>query len=332
MPENPTVVFPSPGEVTVENRPVPEPEAGEVVVESTQTLISTGTEVTLLSGDYPPDSNWGSYEFPFEPGYCTVGRIVEMGGGVAQFDVDDRVVLRGKHSRYNLASAEACIPVPDAVSDDEAVFSTIAEIVTNGVRRGDVDWGEAAVVYGAGLLGQFAVRLCHLAGCRPVVGVDLASDRLEYLPDEPGVHAVDPTVDEPEEIVRQANHDRLADVVFEVTGNPDVITDELTVLREQGRFVLLSSPRGETAFNFHDQCNAPSYEIVGAHASSTPSVGTPSDPWTRRRNCEVFFEYVADESMSVDDLVSHRGSLADAPELYDVLLEDRSQAMGVVLE
>jgi threonine dehydrogenase-like Zn-dependent dehydrogenase len=41
---------------------------------------------------------------------------------------------------------------------------------------------------------------------------------------------------------------RMADVVFEVTGNPDAILDEVKVLRRQGRLIILSSPRGKTLF------------------------------------------------------------------------------------
>ena len=120
--------------------------------------------------------------------------------------------------------------------------------------------------------------------------------------------------------------------MFEVTGNPDAITGELEALREQGRFVVLSSPRGETAFDFHDHCNAPSYTIVGAHNSSHPPVATPDNPWTQHRHAELFFEYVADGTFAVDSLVSHTEPSDRAPELYADLLADRSGAMGVVFE
>ena len=121
-------------------------------------------------------------------------------------------------------------------------------------------------------------------------------------------------------------------MVFELTGNPDVITDEFDVLRDQGRFVVLSSPRGETPFDFHDYCNAGSYAIIGAHNASHPSVATPDNPWTQHRHAELYFDLVADGSLEVESLVSHTEPYNEAPRLYDELLEDRSTAMGVVLE
>ncbi|MCU4742998.1 zinc-binding alcohol dehydrogenase [Natronoglomus mannanivorans] len=331
--ENPTVVFTDVETVEIENRAVPEPGPEQVLISTDRTLVSTGTELTVLSGDVPPGSAWDDHiEYPFTPGYNNVGTVVETGADVEGVEEGQRVATYGSHAAYVCSDAEACRPIPDGVSDDEAVFFTIAEIVMNGVRRSDLTWGEHAGVYGLGLLGQLAVRVSQAAGARPVVGLDVAQSRLEYLPDAPGVTGANPLEDDAEAVVREATGGSLADVVFEVTGNPDVITDELEVLREQGRFVVLSSPRGETSFDFHDHCNSPSYTIVGAHNSSHPSVATPANPWTQHRHAGLFFEYVADGSLEVESLVSHRESVTEAPGLYETLLADRTDAMGVVLE
>ena len=332
MPQSETIVFPEPNRVTVEERTVERPAEDEVLVRTDRTLISTGTELTVLSGEYPPGSQWDNFEFPFEPGYNNVGTVVETGDAVTDLAEDDRVATYGPHSEYVVVAAEACRPIPDAVDDEAAVFFTIAEIVMNGVRRSRLTWGETSVVYGLGLLGQLAVRCCHAAGARPVVGVDAAAERVSYLPEEPNVEGVHVATRDPAEAVEDVTDGDLADVVFELTGNPDVIPTEFDALRDQGRFVVLSSPKGPTEFDFHDLCNAPSYEIIGAHNGSHPSTATPANPWTQKRHAELFFEYLADGTMSVDSLVSHEESYADATEVYDRLQEDRSQALGVVLE
>jgi 2-desacetyl-2-hydroxyethyl bacteriochlorophyllide A dehydrogenase len=333
MPTNPTVVFTDVETVTIEGRSVPDPGPEEVLVRSARTLVSTGTELTVLSGDVPPGSAWDDQiEYPFTPGYNNVGTVVEVGDAVESLSEGQRVATYGSHAQYVCAEASACRPVPDTVTDEEATFFTIAEIVMNGVRRSDLGWGETVAVHGLGLLGQLAVRVCHTAGARPVVGFDVAEPRLDYLPDSRRIASSNPAETDAGAVVEDAANGRLADVVFEVTGNPDAITGELEALREQGRFVVLSSPRGETAFDFHDHCNAPSYTIVGAHNSSHPPVATPDNPWTQHRHAELFFEYVADGTFAVDSLVSHTEPFDRAPELYADLLADRSEAMGVVFE
>lgn len=330
---NRTVVFSDVETVTVEDRPVPDPDPDQVLIRTDRTLVSTGTELTVLSGDVPAGSAWDDHiEYPFEPGYNNVGTVVETGDNVERVEEGQRVGSYGSHAEYVCADAEACRPIPDDVSDDGAAFFTIAEIVMNGVRRGELTWGEHAAVYGLGLLGQLAVRIGQAAGARPIVGFDVADSRLEYLPDTPGIVGANPIDDDAARVVREATGGRLADVVLEVTGNPDVIADEFDALREQGRFVVLSSPRGETAFDFHDLCNSPSYTIVGAHNSSHPSVATPDNPWTQHRHAEIFFEYLADGTFGVESLISHREPVSEAPGLYEVLLADRTDAMGVVLE
>lgn len=332
--DNDTVVFPEPNAVAVEGREVPDPGPGEVLVETSRSLISTGTELTLLGDDVPEGSVWDRLgHFPVVgPGYCNVGAVVEVGPDVASDRLGTRVAVWEPHQRYNVVDADAYHEIPDGVDDEAATFFGIAQIVMNGVRKGDVDWGETVAVYGLGLLGQLAARFAHVAGARPVVGLDVADDRLAFLPEEAGYVGVDPAAEDEVARVRAATDDRLADVVFEVTGNPDAIPGEFDVLRHQGRLVVLSSPDGTTTFDFHDRCNRGSYEIVGAHVYSHPDRGTPDDPWTKDRHARLFFEYLTEGTVEVEPLITHRAPYEDAPELYGMLRADRSQALGVVLE
>lgn len=334
MSENATIIFKKPGQVIVEDRPMPRLQRNQVLIKTRRTLISTGTELTILSGNFPPGSAWEEYagEFPVVPGYCNIGEIVDTGRNVDEKEIGRRVATYGQHMQHTVAELESCRPVPNDVSDDQAVFFTIAEIVMNGVRRGKVKWGESVVVYGLGLLGQLVVRICHFAGARPVIGLDISQPRLEYLPNLPRVTGINPSKDQWAKQVKDATRGRLANVVFEATGNPDIIPEEFKALRKQGRFVVLSSPCGETAFDFHDLCNWPSYTIIGAHNYSHPPVATPQNVWTKKRHAELFFDILSEGSINVDVLISHKVNYQRAPELYEMLLKDRSQAMGVVLE
>lgn len=330
---NPTVIFPAPGSIVIEDRSRPTPGSGELLVKTNRTLVSTGTELTILSGEFPLHSEWADYgEFPFAPGYNNVGIVVAVADDVDTDWIGRRVASYGTHAAFVAVSAASVHIIPDELTDDQAAFFTIGEIVLNGVRRGSVTLGEAVVVYGLGLLGQLTAQLCALAGARPVVGVDVAPSRLALLPDGPAFVAVDPTqLDVPEEVNR-LTRGHMADVVFEVTGNQQLIPEEFAPLRPQGRFVVLSSPRGPTLLDLHDLCNAPSYTIIGAHNSSHPEHETPDNPWTKQRNVELFFDLVAGGELSVDALISHRVPASSGPELYQMLLEDRAQALGVILE
>ena len=333
------VAFPEPGEVALEERAVPEPGPEEVLIETRRTLVSTGTELTMLQAEYPPDSAWDR-DFPRHPGYNNIGEVVAVGERVDESVLGERVGCYGDHAQYVTATQPSPLadpfatyrPIPEGIDDEAAAFFTFAEIVMNAVRRGEVRWGETVAIFGLGLLGQFAVRFARFAGAAPVVGLDLAAERLSYLPDRPRVVGLDPSAEGWEDAFTAATPRGEADVVIEATGSPSAIPQEFGPLREQGRLVLLSSPHGTTDFDFTTYCNAGSYEIIGAHNRSHPILEQPQTPWTHHRHAELFFRLLADGELSVEELVSHRYSYERAVEAYDLLVEDRTQAMGVLFE
>lgn len=95
---------------------------------------------------------------------------------------------------------------------------------------------------------------------------------------------------------------------------------------------MLSSPRGKTSFDFHDFCTSLSFTIIGTHNGSHPEHATLDNPWTKIRDAEFFFDIVADGEIELDRLISHKVRFTEALDMYRMHLEDRSKAMGVILE
>jgi len=354
--ENHLVTFTKPKSVTIEHRKIPEVDENSMLVRTTKTLISAGTELTVLNGKFSRDSKWAAYAcdnsfsnlpknkkgpsskqsvpgFPFVPGYNNVGTVIDVGKKVDKEWIGKKVASYSAHSAYVLVTPDDVRTIPEGISDEDAVFFTHAEITMNGVRRGKISWGEAVAVYGLGLLGQLAARFCHLAGARPVIGVDIAENRISLLPSKPGFEGKNPKKADIVSEIKKITRGRMTDTVIEITGNPDIIPEEFNILRNQGRLVMLSSPHGATRdFDFHDFCNAPSFEIIGAHNSSHPPISTPCNQWTQKRHAELFFDLVVSGEIDLKPLISHHASYSDAPDLYKMLLEDSSDTMGVILD
>lgn len=328
--KNPTIVFPKPREVVIEEREVPKIKDDEVLVKTKRSLISTGTELTILSGDFPEKSYWSNYgKYPFVPGYCNIGEVIEVGEKVDKNLVGKIVASYAPHSLYVSVKASEVRIVPEGISYEEASFFTIAEIVMNGVRRSQITFGESVVIYGAGLLGQLTARICKFAGARPVIVVDVSEYRLSFLPEN--IFRINPLTNNVVQEVKKLTKGRMADIVFEVTGNPNVILEEFKCLRKLGRFVVLSSPRGPTTIDLHDYCNAPSFTIIGAHNSSHPPVETLNNPWSYKRHSELFFDLVINKELDISKLITHVVSYKEAPKIYQQLLEERTRFMGVIL-
>ena len=332
--QNPTVVFRGPGVVDLEDRPVPSPGPGEVLLRTRRTLISPGTDLTILEGAFPAGSAWDAYgQFPFVAGYSSAGEVAGLGEGVESHRIGDVVAARTPHARWATVSEHDVHPARGARVPLELMpFVALAATVMNGVRRAHAGWGDSVVVFGLGLIGQLTVRFCRLCGARPVIGVDPIDARVALLP--AGVIGVQPDQLSVRGVVSSATRGRMADVVFEATGIAGLIPGQFAVLRsQQGRFVVLSSPRGAPPpFDFHDLANAPSHTIIGAHVSSHPPVETPDTPWTIARNAELFFDLVGDGELELDALVTHRLGYEQGPEAYRTLLADRSHSLAVVLD
>jgi 2-desacetyl-2-hydroxyethyl bacteriochlorophyllide A dehydrogenase len=331
--KNPSLIFTGVGQVEIQYREIPAPSAGEVLIKSKRSLISTGTELTLLSGKARQGSVWSSLgAFPRPAGYCNVGEIVGVGEGVQPSLIGQRVASHCPHAAYVSCAAGELRHIPNAVADEDATLNTLAEVVMNGVRRAGLAWGETVAIVGLGLLGQLTARVCAVMGAQTIFGIEISAARLRYLPVAAYFHPLLGAACDLGEAIQGVNGGRLADVVFEVTGNPEVIPDELRLLRTQGRFVILSSPTGYSQFDFHDLCNRESYTIIGAHYFSHPSVATPDNPWTAVRHSEIFMSYLASRRIAVNDLISHRFSYKNASAAYGLLDGQRDTAMGVILE
>jgi predicted dehydrogenase/threonine dehydrogenase-like Zn-dependent dehydrogenase len=196
------------GELSVLDVPSPACKPGGVLVRTTHSLISTGTELMKVSearlsllgkAKARPDqvrkvldsvaqqgalatyqkamSKLDSYT-PL--GYSLCGVVVEVGAGVEEFSVGDVVAAAGNefalHAELNWVPTNLCVEVPAGIASEHAAFATVGAIAMQGVRRAEPQLGELSCVIGLGLIGQLVVRLLVSAGIR-VVGFDTVPDR-----------------------------------------------------------------------------------------------------------------------------------------------------------
>ncbi|MBM3458474.1 MAG: zinc-binding dehydrogenase, partial [Armatimonadetes bacterium] len=230
-------VLQAPRKLELEPREFPDPGPGELLLETEVTLISTGTELTAYSGDFPPDSVWSHYiQYPVGIGYSHVGRVVQVGEDVEGYAPGERVLSMGAHATHALSSGKQVWRVPDGVEATDATFGVLAEIVMGGLRRGRIQFGESVVIVGAGLLGQLAAHFCSRIGAWPVVTVDPVPGVRQESAARMGAGAVLAcTAVEARERVEALTRGRMADVVIEVTGNPHAFPGAVRLARRLGR-------------------------------------------------------------------------------------------------
>lgn len=114
-------------------------------------------------------------------GYSSAGLVVEVGQGVEEFRVRDRVACArsgfASHSEIVFVPADHCVRVPDGVDFDSAAFCTPAAVALHAVRTCQVAPGGRLAIVGVGLLGLIGVQVAGAMGIE-TFAVDVAAERV----------------------------------------------------------------------------------------------------------------------------------------------------------
>jgi len=332
------IVFTGANQLEVRPLPAPQPPGpGEIAVAAHRSLISTGTECTCLSRRFAPGSSWDNWiRYPFHPGYSVAGHVTEIGKGVTRVKVGDRVAVGAHHASRVVIPADngnfPVVPIPDGISDDEAAWFNVASVAQIGMRRAEHELGDDVVIIGLGLIGQMAVRHLRIWGARSIIAIDTAPKRLEMAKRGGATHLLNMDAAKARDAVAEITSGRLADVVYDMTGHPAVLTSALGLARRFGKLILLSDPGAPTDWHLTGDVLNRGVQIRGAHLGDPPLVAGDHLHWTRPNMGGLFLDFLLDGRMRVGDLITHRFAPSKAREAYDQLLNDRATAMGVIFE
>jgi len=338
------IVYPAREQVAVWEEDITPPTEGEILCQAEKSLISIGTELHCLRGVADPGTNWYDWiKFPFRPGYSMVGRVLEVGPGVTGVKVGDRIANYGYHQQYYKVQLHAekrfDIPVgigiyvlPDEISSEDGTWRSLAVTTQNAVRRCSFQFGETVGVVGLGILGQLAVQYLAAAGAHKIIVIDPVESRLALAKKHGATHALQINVNDAVEPVRHITKDWMLDVVFDVTGHPAALAPCVQLLRRFGRLVLLGDTPTPNQQYLGPGVVFKSIAILGIHGYAVPDATTEFTPWTVETMSGVFFDYLMRGKMNVADLVTHRCSPLEAPQVYLDLLKNRGSAVGVILD
>jgi L-iditol 2-dehydrogenase len=253
-------VLRGPGDVALEERPVPEPGPGQVAVRV--------TSVGVCGSDthYYDHGRIGRFvvEEPLVLGHEAAGDVAALGPGVTSPAVGQRVSIEpgvpdltcaqclagrynlcpnmrffatppidGAFAEYVVVHAAFAHPVPDTVSDDAAALLEPLSVGIWACRKGRVTAGSRVLVTGAGPIGLVSVQTALAFGATEVVVSDVNPARLD-LARELGATAV---VDARTSSVTDL--DRPPEVLLECSGHPAATAQAIRSLAPGGRAVLV---------------------------------------------------------------------------------------------
>jgi predicted dehydrogenase/threonine dehydrogenase-like Zn-dependent dehydrogenase len=339
------------GRTVLAEVPAPCARPGCVLVRTSRSLVSLGTERMLVEfgraglidkarqqpekvrqaldkiktdGLLPTlDAVFRKLNQPLPLGYCNAGRVIAVGAGVDGFRVGDRVASNGPHAEIVCVPVNLAARIPDGVSDEQAAFTVIGAVGLQGVRLIAPTFGETVVVVGLGLVGLVSAQLLAAHGCR-VIGVDLDPGKLD-LAARHGALPVAPGQD-PVQAVLAATGGLGCDAVLVAASSPsdEIMHQAAAMARKRGRIVLvgvvgLNLRRAdfyEKELTFQVSC---SYG-PGRYDEAYEQKGRDYPPgyvrWTEKRNFEAILQALADRRLDVAPLITERVPLEGYETVY----------------
>jgi propanol-preferring alcohol dehydrogenase len=250
--------------LAIEERPIPEPGPGQVLVRM-EACGLCHTDIHAAHGDWPVKPTP-----PFVPGHEGVGIVTAVGDGVTNRAVGDRVAIAwlghacghcdycvsgretlceeqqnsgysvdGAFAEYAVADATYVVPVPANVTSFDAAPLTCAGVTTyKAIKVAHIRPGERVAIFGVGGLGHLAVQYARLVGAE-VIAVDLTDEKLDLARELGADHTVNAATTDPVQAIADLGG---ADVAVALAVTPTAFEQAYASLRRGGRLVCVALP------------------------------------------------------------------------------------------
>ena len=266
--------------------------------------------------------------------------MLAVGEGVQGFRSGDRVISNGAHAELVAVPQLLSAPIPEGVSDEAAAFTVLASIGLQGIRLAAPSLGEIFLVSGLGLIGLLTAQLLQAQGCR-VLGIDPDPGKCE-LAASLGIEAFalgNGSSPLPWILERTAGVGVDGALITAATASSEPIHLAAEACRKRGRLVLVGVTGLELRrdlfykkeLTFQVSCSYgpgrydPTYEQQG-HDYPLGFVR-----WTQQRNFQAVLQALDSGSLRTEPLISHRYSIEQAQQAYDVLTGS-DPYLGIILQ
>jgi 2-desacetyl-2-hydroxyethyl bacteriochlorophyllide A dehydrogenase len=333
--------FRGPGDVVVEEVPVPDPGPEELLVRTDLSAISPGTERLVYRGEVPSEvavdeslpalTAEGTFSYPLRYGYQCVGEVTAAGDAVDGDWVGETVVAFNPHESHFTALPSDLRRVPPARSSAAAALLPTAETAVNLVLDARPSLGERVAVFGQGVVGLLTTAALAAFPLAELVAVDPTARR-RRLAAEMGAHeALTPEAAEarfdPDGPGAEGRDSGGTDLTLELSGNPEALDQAVAVTGFGGR-VVVGSWYGDkpTELDLGGRFHRSRISVESSQVSTVaPRL---RGRWDGERRIDVAWDRLGD--VDVGRLVTHRIPVTEAPRAYE-LLADPSAYVQILL-
>ncbi|MCF2520184.1 bi-domain-containing oxidoreductase [Dyadobacter sp. CY351] len=354
------------GETSLQEVPPPIVQPGYVLIQTHKSLISAGTERALIrfskanpfqKAKLQPDkfllaiqkirsdglisaikSISNRLAQPIPLGYCNVGHVLEIGEGVQDIQVGDRIVSNGPHAEMVCIPRNLLAKIPANVADDQAVFTVMTSIGLNAVRLVSPSLGETVVVIGMGLIGLLTAEMLKISGCN-VIGIETNEERLKVSVSR-GFAAINPNSLSPEHCIKSLTNGFGADAVIIATASQSdhILSQAARLTRKRGKIVLIGtadlrinrSDFYEKELTFQVSCSYGPGRYDAEYEQNGNEYPHGYVRWTENRNFQAVLHLMSNGSFNPSYLIGGNFPLNNFKAAYANL--DAQKSIAVILD
>lgn len=227
---------------------------------------------------------------------------VHTDGGMAEYvSIPDRYLLQG-----------------DGLDYDQLALVEPLAIAAHGVRRAGVTATDTVLVMGAGPIGLGLIQFAQLAGAR-VIAMDINEYRLNFCRDELGVEAlINPLGTDVADSLATLTNGDMPTVIFDATGNRNVMNAAFSYMSHGGRFVLVGLQKGELAFS-HPEFHKRESTLMSSRNAT-------------REDFDYVLQSLRSGSIDPKKYITHRGSFNTMIENFEDWINPENNAIKVIID
>jgi len=309
--------------------------ADDVLVETTCSAISAGTEMLIYQGRFPRDLETdsvistlrGGFKYPLAYGYASVGKVVEVGKQVNTEWLNRLVFAFQSHTSHFVSKPESLFPVPHPLQSETACFLPNMETAINLVQDAAPIFGERVLVLGQGVIGLLTTSLLAEFPLDTLVTADCYKLRRKASLDLEVGNSLDPN-SESFRNDSSAYTLRKFDLTLELSGNPAALNDALALTAFSGR-IIVGSWYGEkpAEIELGGAFHRSRIKLISSQVSTiAPEL---SGRWDKSRRFEVAWKAL--ERIKPEKWITHRFPIGAAVEAYRLLDENPQETIQVML-
>jgi 2-desacetyl-2-hydroxyethyl bacteriochlorophyllide A dehydrogenase len=320
----------------------PGPE--EVLVQTQFSAISAGTELLFYRNNFPVGmpkditlkSLSGEMEYPIQYGYAVVGKVITVGEVADTKLLNKSVFLFHPHQSHIVVPQTEVYQIPLDLDKRKALFLPNMETAVGCVMDARPIIGEDVVIFGQGIVGLLTTAILANFPLGNLIAIDPLNKRREMSKILGATKTLDPYSKsfsgDLESILElnRAGPEQVsgADLIFELSGNPEVLNTAISIAGYNSRIIAGSwYGQKKALLDLGDRFHRNRLQIISSQVSTIhPNL---RGRWSKERRLELVWGWL--KEINPSRLISHQIPISEAQSAYELLDEKPEEVLQVVL-